>query len=184
MRAALVGTTILGLVLVTGCSSSTTSEPSPSATPAASAGAVANLPPLVGTPWVLPSPSSTADAAYIWCTALNQAVTTVSGAGTTRAGAQKKMDALVSYAELWDLAVGYGYVTSKEADVNKQFLSGYEQMVQLEAAGKAPNDKDVVDLTAAINKLTTDSQSLFDSSATKITALCGGSGSPTPSPTN
>lgn len=177
---AIAGVACLALA---GCSNASTDATDAAATTAASpaASAGSSLEPLVAEPWALPSPSSSAEAQAIWCSAITQVVSSISTATQTRTGAQKKLNALSTYYNLWTLAEQYGYVTAEEAAVNQTYLEGYQELVTLRADASTVESPRVTEVVTSMNKLTEDSQPLFDSSAAKVTALCNPSAAANPS---
>jgi uncharacterized membrane protein YccC len=127
---------------------------------------------LVGVPWVLPTPTSAANAAVIWCSALSQVIG-AAGTGTpTPSEAQKQLNALATYGELWQTGAQNGYVTQQEADVNLRFLAGYEEMIHLLLSGKKADSPEYIKVQDGVNAMVSAAQSLFDSSSAKVTSMC------------
>jgi hypothetical protein len=123
-------------------------------------------------PWTLPSPETTDQTKPIWCSALTQVIAATAPGAETDGVLQKRLDALATYRQLWDQAEQQTYVTRQEAEVNRIYLDGYMEITQLKLAHKPANAPEMAKVIEGMNKLTTDSQSLFDSSAAKITELC------------
>jgi hypothetical protein len=156
------------------CSSgSGTASPAASTTTAPSAAASGAAPARYSPqPWSLPSPSTTDQTKPIWCSALTQVIAATTPGSETDGVLQKRLDALATYRQLWDQAEQQTYVTRQEAEVNRIYLDGYMEITQLKLAHKPANAPEMAKVIEGMNKLTTDSQSLFDSSAAKITELC------------
>jgi hypothetical protein len=178
------------LVGATACSSSSaTTDPATSTTaPSAAATGGATAAPAGASyspqPWSLPTPSSSADAKAIWCSALVQVIKQTVPGLQTDGELHNRIDALATYKEMWVTAEQQGYVTHQEAEVNRSYLDGTIELVQLKLARKSDSSPETAKVIEGMNTLTADSKSLFDSSAAKITEFCQltyGSAAPTAS---
>jgi DNA transposition AAA+ family ATPase len=132
---------------------------------------------------VLPTPSTSAQAKSIWCSALVEVIAKTVPGTETDGELHSRLDALVTYRGLWDTAEQLGYVTRQEAEVNRTYLDGYIQITQLKLAHAKADSAEMTKVIRAMNSLTDSSKALFDSSAAKITDFCQltyGSAAPAP----
>jgi hypothetical protein len=147
-----------GLAL-TGCGGSTTASSTtpPAVTPSG--------------PSISASPSG--DPVLQWCVAYQQITTALSQAPSTKEGAATSINALQTFDQLWAAGANLKYVTNDEAEANRRAIVAYAALVAKFGEGKKDTDQEVKDAQANLEKVTGADQALLQSSATKVSALCG-----------
>jgi hypothetical protein len=151
-----------------GCSSSSTASSSASASTGAGSSTAASAAASAS-----PGTTASADPVLQWCVAYTQITDSLSQADSSKEGAQTSLNALGAFDQLWAAGGNLGYISTEESDANRRAVVAYAALVTQVVAGKTDKDQEVIDAQANLTKVTTADQKLLESSATKVSALCG-----------
>lgn len=178
---------LLGLTLA-GCSSSSSADSSSAAASSAAAsvapsGSVAAAPSGSAAPSSAATgsaaPSVAADPAAAWCSQYGAIATVLTNATATTADAQKALDVIPQFTQLWADGVAQGFVSAEETAANNRAITAYEALIKLFVAGKAADSPEVTAAGADLTAITTKDKALLDSTDKKVVALCAPAGAST-----